>query len=746
MQQDLDSQTPDDSGREAEKLLAEYFRIRREYHQLDRSNPDHAERRAALKSRYYELDRRYAALLKGQRVGADDRSSFSVSRAEILWSGAIEAEERAEQQAEDGELSWIEINTPVEGDGTDEIFEEALRRVEQRTPLELTETDPNAFETASDPEAASPDDDNLESESALGSPSGTDLVEEDESYGPRTADALRELTHRIEFDTPSWNDRSLDESEETLDARPAPEFDESHDEFTPLESGQSHEEFSPSGPDVLRRDVSPAADVADRPADIPGAFEHSVAETPPVDAPVDEDSPSAVEAEDQPAEVLSPAPVDYAPPVDDAPPADDALPASTSPHQPRELYAANPAIDALRDYVSRLSPEPPLAASAEVSRSERLASERAKSAHPRSDHEIRPVSCPSCGETLPAGTEACSYCGARLIAGDTAEGVADAMPPHSQLLTPPRKERPSIGPKLIISLGGLLAIAAATWLIVRGSGLWAQQIDSFLWERRLDFLLEGQSGGILGLAVALLGGALIGLGIFAGRFVRVVISTHELARKGRVETLEKLILRGEDLDARDARGCTPLHFGVVAGQREVVAVLVGNGADLNSHNERGDTPLHMAVANRDHALTQYLVKKGADVEAVNNSGSTLLHVAAWVGDVGLMKLLMDRGLTVDVRTRVGFTPLHFAAQSGHDDAIEFLLTKGADANARSDHGTTPIFPATRNGHLGAVKSLVDAGADFNVRRGHDFESPLGIARIYQRRDIFSFLESVGAEE
>jgi len=586
-----DFQDSENLSREAEALLAEYFRIRREYNALDKTNPAHAGQRATLKERYHELDRKYSAIVQEQDRVVEDRQGAppKASRADLLWNAAVAQGDDAPVAFEDPpggtDESWVEMTTPPEGAATDAVFEEALKQV--------------AAEDHFLDEEEQPDEPELELE----------LTEPDPEPEEPRHDTFQTIAEDVKTET----------------------LADEHDEFV----------------------------------------------WPPTKEARPEKRESAIS----------------------------------------EIYTP------------RKKPTPP----------------RPKPA-PVAEPAAPPLACPSCGELLGAGTEVCTSCGARLISAENSDGIQDTVAPHLQMTTTPAKEPTNLGAKLVITLGWLVVLAAATWLIVRNANLWQEQIDTWLDGNNLAIVKDNVGGGILGISLALLGGTIVGLGILAGRFIRVVVSMHELARNGRVETIEKLIARGNELDERDARGCTPLHFAVVANQREVVAVLVGNGADINAHNDRGDTPLHIATGNRDHALVQYLISKGADTDATNDGGSSLMHVAALVGDVGLLKLFREKGLPVDGRTKVGFTPLHFAAQGGHDDAIEFLLQNGADPNAASDNGTTPIFPAARNGHVDAVRLLVDGGADYNTRRAHDFESPLGIARVHKRRDVYDYLESLGAED
>lgn len=610
MARDEDMKPEDPANHEAEQLLSEYLRIRQEYNSLDRSNPEHAERRAELRERYYELDRKYSTLVGPHDEDGEARGGDSPSKGEVLWRGAFDGEAVSLGTLDD-DSEWVEIQTPVEGeDSTDALFERALEELEQHRPL-------------------------VQDGDEEGAPSGTTL----EGTSSQGGSGQRRPNREERLPT-------LDESAEAVEPE---EIDESLFEGV---RGESLEAIT----DQLESE---------------GALDAS--------------------AEDEGA-------------------------------------------------LAEWSPGRKSPGKGVTKRAREVAG--AKESDVRGE-TIRPIACPACGETLPAGTQECTYCHARLI-DDESSAAAERIPAHFAFETAKREERPGLGPKTVITLGWGIVFIGACWLIALGTGLGEAELARWLDSAHLGILAEDQASFIFGLAVLFLGGTLVGIGVFAGRFVRLVVPMHELARTGRVDMLEKMILKGENIDERDERGCTPLHFAVVAGQREAVAVLIGNGADINAHNDRGDTPLHMATANRDEALVRYLMGKGADPQAVNESGSTLMHVAAWVGDVALMTLFLGKGAALEPRTNVGFTPLHFAAQSGYVDTVEFLLGRGADPNAKSDLGTTPLFPAARNGHLPVVQRLVEAGADVNVKRGHDFESPLGIAAAGKRREIVEYLKARGA--
>jgi ankyrin repeat protein len=62
-----------------------------------------------------------------------------------------------------------------------------------------------------------------------------------------------------------------------------------------------------------------------------------------------------------------------------------------------------------------------------------------------------------------------------------------------------------------------------------------------------------------------------------------------------IESLKLLLQAGGNINAKDARGLTPLHEAARWGWNDVVQFLVANGADLNAKDTRGNTPVESAL-------------------------------------------------------------------------------------------------------------------------------------------------------
>lgn len=81
-----------------------------------------------------------------------------------------------------------------------------------------------------------------------------------------------------------------------------------------------------------------------------------------------------------------------------------------------------------------------------------------------------------------------------------------------------------------------------------------------------------------------------------------------------------LVAKGANVNARDARGVTPLVLATSLGFEEGVQLLVDRKARVDEANAAGETPLISAVHRKHIALMRILLKAGADPDRADNSG------------------------------------------------------------------------------------------------------------------------------
>ena len=120
-------------------------------------------------------------------------------------------------------------------------------------------------------------------------------------------------------------------------------------------------------------------------------------------------------------------------------------------------------------------------------------------------------------------------------------------------------------------------------------------------------------------------------------------------------------------------------------ERAALDLLAGGNTMLEARNAKGDTPLHRAVETGLRQLTKALLEAGADPGARTRNGETALHLAALHPEPEFADLLLAAGAQPGARNADGDSPLHWAALSGHIVVVQSLLARGSASDyARRD--------------------------------------------------------------
>jgi uncharacterized protein len=95
---------------------------------------------------------------------------------------------------------------------------------------------------------------------------------------------------------------------------------------------------------------------------------------------------------------------------------------------------------------------------------------------------------------------------------------------------------------------------------------------------------------------------------------------HIVTARRDLTWMQFLVAHGANVNARDARGTTPLVLACNLGFIEGVDFLITSGAKVDEPNNTGETPLITAVHRRDLAMVRVLLKAGANADRPDNSG------------------------------------------------------------------------------------------------------------------------------
>lgn len=203
-----------------------------------------------------------------------------------------------------------------------------------------------------------------------------------------------------------------------------------------------------------------------------------------------------------------------------------------------------------------------------------------------------------------------------------------------------------------------------------------------------------------------------------------------------------LDLRNVDLQSKNLRGQTPLHWAIEFGEEDVVKSILRTDVDMNRKDFDGRTPLMTAAICGNSAIMECLLAQDSiNPNARDNTGMNPLLLGALHGHESIVRPLLAKD-SVDVNAAYvqGETPLVVAALNGHESIVRLLLAKdGVDLNTRLATYLTPLVAAASGGHESIVRLLLAKdGVDVNAT-GMVGRTPLTVAAIDGHEPIVQLL-------
>lgn len=152
------------------------------------------------------------------------------------------------------------------------------------------------------------------------------------------------------------------------------------------------------------------------------------------------------------------------------------------------------------------------------------------------------------------------------------------------------------------------------------------------------------------------------------------------------------------------------------------------GEDLEARDIRGRTPLIVAAEAGDAAQVAHLLEQGALLEALDDCRWSAMMRAAASGHAAIVERLLDAGAAIDRRDKSGYTAVMAAVINNRPEVLEVLLARQADLDQQEDDGgNTALMWAARDGHAALLQRLLAAGAD-PARRNKAGDTAEDIAR------------------
>lgn len=260
---------------------------------------------------------------------------------------------------------------------------------------------------------------------------------------------------------------------------------------------------------------------------------------------------------------------------------------------------------------------------------------------------------------------------------------------------------------------------------------------------------------------------------------------HCAAKNGHIEFARHLVQRGADVESKDHRQRTALHWACSHGGYDMVTLLLNEGqAYIGFRDEYLRFPLHNAALAGDAKIVKLLLAQiakqvasedldqrtpldlaiaGCFEDAVNllMEASASYHSkskgmvcralvsAARSGMATPVNRLLGKGFDVNLpvlkNTLTEETLLHIASGHGSDDVIKVLIKQGANINARTTVGKTALHFASSK-HVGGstIRLLLQYGASVNARDLKEM-TPLHIAADFNNYIAVSTLLKKGGE-
>jgi ankyrin repeat protein len=182
------------------------------------------------------------------------------------------------------------------------------------------------------------------------------------------------------------------------------------------------------------------------------------------------------------------------------------------------------------------------------------------------------------------------------------------------------------------------------------------------------------------------------------------------AQRGRIETVNFLVVRGASVNDRGGEWHTPLTHAIMAGRSDMVEFLIKNKAEVNGEDVYHETPVIYGVRSGNVTVIRLLLTAGASPKAQFRDGGLLLHYAVRSGSPEMVRALCIGGAPLNTRDSEGKTALCLGIEGRNLAIVRFLVERKADVNTLDSGGKSPFDYAGEKNKIEIIEILKSAGA------------------------------------
>ncbi|XP_017750447.1 PREDICTED: putative ankyrin repeat domain-containing protein 30B-like isoform X3 [Rhinopithecus bieti] len=203
---------------------------------------------------------------------------------------------------------------------------------------------------------------------------------------------------------------------------------------------------------------------------------------------------------------------------------------------------------------------------------------------------------------------------------------------------------------------------------------------------------------------------------------------HKAAFQGQAWKLERMMKKTTmDLNIKDAKKRTALHWACFNGHAEVVTLLVDRKCQLDVLDgenrtplmKAGHTPLLLAIRKRSEQIVEFLLTKNANANAVDKFKCTALMLAVCHGSSEIVCMLLQQNVDICAEDTCGMTAERYAVACGfnliHQQLLEYKQKISKNSQNSNPEGTsegtpeeaTPLAERTPGKAEGSVEGTPD---------------------------------------